>query len=359
MTRTNRQALQVLFVLIVLAAGIFWLVRDLRPKLTVFAWDGYFAPDVLREFERRYRANIILKTYRNNDELVSRLKVSWSEYDVIMPSSHVIDDLRRRRLLESLGAREVPNIANIDVKFMDGSALHEEDVKYGLPFFINYAGIGYVTRLVPNPPQTWREFFGTSLNRVYGEEIAVLDEQRETLGLALIGLGFSPSTVDEGELEQLRMFLREQRAAGEGPRFVLLEGRMMLETNEITLLSTWSPEVAMAERTSDGIEHILPAEGSIRTVDTLAVPRNSRQKVLAKKFVNFLLEPTIARRLTDYNGYPNSLRADLIDLTEEQRNSASFIEPSPDKIFTLQGVGDALHLYDEIWAEYRGHLVGP
>lgn len=358
MTQANRQALSVVVVLVGLIAFGFWHLREQRPVLSLYVWDGYFPAEVLADFESESGAQVKLNTYRSNDEMMARVKVSWSEFDVIMPSNYLLSEMRRWHLLEWLSPEDVPNQRNIDLAYYHSDLGQADNFEYGIPYLVNYAGIGYVPRLISEPPSTWKEYFGPVFRRTYGGKLAVLDEPRETLGLALIGLGYSPNTESEIELEALREFLIQEESSRGPPRFVLNEGKMLLVKEEVALLSTWSPEITGAQRERADLEYVLPQDGSILTIDTLAVPRSSKpeQKALAKQFIDFVLRPENARRVTIYSGYANSLSDDVDDMPEALKATPSYAKPLPKNTHMLQDVNDAQHFYDSIWAEYRGNV---
>jgi len=356
MSRATRPLLSVLLVLALVAAAVFGLYRETRPVLHLYVWDGYFPADVLARFELEFGVRIETTTYRNNDEMLARLKVSWSEFDVVMPSNYMIEEMRRRQLLLRLTEREVPNIHNVRREFFDAAhGWTESSAYYGVPYMLNFAGIAYAERRVNPPPATWKEFFSEATARAYGANLALLDEQRETMGLALIALGYSPNSQNPAELEQVRQLLRAQKqAAGDGPRFVLAEGRELLTKGDIALLATWAPEITLAQRDGAAVGHVLPAEGSILTFDTLAIPVSSARQKLAMQFVNFALRPEIARRMTDYSCYANSIREDLDRVSPEMQQTPSYVRPPLENTFLLGDLGEAQHLYDAIWSEYRG-----
>ncbi|HVW22320.1 MAG TPA: spermidine/putrescine ABC transporter substrate-binding protein [Opitutaceae bacterium] len=355
-----RWVLRIFFIALVVVAILFvpgTLYWRSRPVLRIYAWDGYLPPGLLNRFELANQVRIKLTTYSSNEELLARLKVSWDEFDVIMPSNYMVAQMVRYHLLERMNAESVPHIANLSLDTLNGKVVPVGDEYYGIPYLGNYAGIGYNKKLVTKPPRTWSEFFSASSATVYGPRLSLLDEPRETIGLALLAMGFSPNSRDPGELDKVRQMLQAEDRAG-APTFVLEDGRELLERRRTELLATWSPEVALAAADDADIGYIMPADGSILTYDTLAVPSSSSHQELAMKFINYLLQPEIAREVTVYSGYFNSLRRDLDPLPSGLSLTPAFAVPPAGKSFVLTDVGDAQYLYDTIWAEYRTHPEG-
>src|SRR5580692_2935312 len=102
LSRVTRQALQVLALLVLavlLAPTVYWRTR---PILRLYIWDGYFSPTILNQFELENRVRLKVMTYSSNEEMLARVKVSWNEFDVIMPSNYMVDQMRRYHLLQRM-----------------------------------------------------------------------------------------------------------------------------------------------------------------------------------------------------------------------------------------------------------------
>ncbi len=361
LSRVIRWIVRLLIAAALLVGGYFWLQRagwDLRPTLRLYVWDGYFPDSVLNEFALRHWVNIKVKTFSTNEELLARLKVSWDEFDVVMPSNYMVEQMRRFRLLERMDDEHVPNIRNLSADAVNGHVVAPGAEYYAVPYLGNYAGIGYNKKRVQRPPSTWAEYFSLPTAATYGPRLSLLDQPRETVGLALLALGLSPNTRSPADLGKVRLLLQRQSNAG-APTFVYEDGRDLLMKGRTQLLATWSPEVAMAQESDPDIGYVMPSDGSILTVDTLAVPSSSSHQALAMEFINYLLQPKIAQRVTEYSGYFNTLRPELAPPPADLRSTPSFAVPPKGKTWVLSDVGDAQYLYDTIWAEYRTHPRSP
>ncbi|HEY3756654.1 MAG TPA: spermidine/putrescine ABC transporter substrate-binding protein [Opitutaceae bacterium] len=346
-----RYALQAVIVVVVLAVLVPYLFYQSWPVLNLYIWDGYFPTRVLLDYQATHHVRLRVTTYSSNDELLAHTKVSWGEYDVVMPSNYMVQDMRRYHLLTKIDKLAVPNMANLSPDALNGNVVPPGDEFYGVPYLRNYAGIGYRKSAVPSPPTTWADFFSAASARQYGFRLSLLDEPRESIGLALVSLGFSPNTRDETQLAAVRALLDKQARIGR-PTLVLENGRSLLEDGVTSLLASWSPEVALAQQENSHIGYVMPADGSIMTVDTLSIPVSSNHQALAMDFINYCLRPDVARKVTEFSGYPNMLKASLAPPPINMATGPSFAVPPAGKSFVLSDVGDAQYLYDAIWVEY-------
>ncbi len=424
MKPATRHSLQLL---VLLAAGValiaYWRWSS-KPVLRLYIWNDYIYADVIDDFEREAGVRVKVENYTSNAEMLARVKVSWNEFDVIMPSSYMIGTMRQHGLLVRLSQIDVPRRTNIADEFLIAPP-HEElpssepllkikaaniisvapkiggelsapvelrDDAYALPYLWNCAGIGYSKTEFPGggagaePPHKWSEFFNPDMAAKHGRRLMMLDEPRELIGLALISLGKSPNTRDNEEIKAAGRVLNALNAAGR-PRLVLSEGAPLLQNGEGALLHTWSPEITRAQnkfpterpgqihrlrrwwwRFNEWVEELfipavdiprlrpeigyhLPEDGTLITVDTLAIPRSSGHQRLALQFVNFMLDPKIAARVSERSFYANTLKnAPVPSLAGTP--SMRLPPDRRDRRFYLYSVGDAQHLYDGVWAEF-------
>jgi spermidine/putrescine-binding protein len=125
MNRVLRRSLQAFFALIilgVLGAAIYW---STRPVLRLYVWEGYLPRNILWNYQWKRQVRIEVVNFRSNAELLASLKLSWGEFDVIMPSNYAVDEMRRRGLLIRLMPSDIPEIARIDPRFLRGKTTAE------------------------------------------------------------------------------------------------------------------------------------------------------------------------------------------------------------------------------------------
>ena len=57
-----------------------------RPVLHYFTWSDYVGPEIIREFEQREQASVVIDTFSSNEELLAKLQSGATGYDVAVPS---------------------------------------------------------------------------------------------------------------------------------------------------------------------------------------------------------------------------------------------------------------------------------
>ena len=88
-----------------------------------------------------------------------------------------------------------------------------------------------------------------------------------------------------------------------------------LANGDICLAVGWSGDAALARNRAreadNGIEigDVIPKEGSVISLDNLAIPTDAPHVAAAYEFINFLLRPDIAARNTNATGFASGIAA--------------------------------------------------
>ena len=183
---------------------------------------------------------------------------------------------------------------------------------------------------------------------------AMLNDTRETIGAALIYLGYSPNSTDDQELAAATRLLRAQRSR------VLTyapfaTARDLLASGDVTVAHNYSGDVLMAQAENEAIEFVIPREGSIIWTDNMAVLRQAPHPRAATVLVNYLLDAEVGARLSNFtrSGSPNAAARSFID--PELLSDPAFYPDSAvlERLHFLLDLGADRAKYDRLWTEVR------
>jgi spermidine/putrescine transport system substrate-binding protein len=187
----------------------------------------------------------------------------------------------------------------------------------------------------------------------------MLADARETIGTALIYLGYSPNTRDPAELAAAERLLMEQR--GRVLTYApFATAKDLLGSGDATVAHNYSGDILMLRDEVPAVEYLIPREGSLIWTDNMVIPAGAPNKRLAEVFINFIMDAEIGARLSDFTRYatPNAASLPLIDA---ELLSDPTIYPKPDQVARLEllrDVGEARALYDRIWTRLRAGATG-
>ncbi len=174
-------------------------VEPKAKQLNVFNWADYLHPDAIPEFERRYGIRVVYDTFASNETLLARMQGGGSRYDIVVPTSYSVGYLGKLGLLSRLDKERLPNFKQIMNRLQDPA--YDPGCRYSVPFMWGSTGIGYDRTAFASPadePRDWQVFWNNRL----AHRMTLLDDARETIGMALKRRGGSYNTTDEKHIRQ-------------------------------------------------------------------------------------------------------------------------------------------------------------
>src|SRR5512141_705505 len=87
------------------------------PRLNVFNWSDYVAPDTIPNFEHEFGLRVRYGTYESIPEMLAKVMSGNSGWDVIFPSAEYIQPMRDMGLLARLDPALLPNLDNLEPTF--------------------------------------------------------------------------------------------------------------------------------------------------------------------------------------------------------------------------------------------------
>jgi spermidine/putrescine-binding protein len=255
--------------------------------LRIFNWSDYIAPELVERFARLHDCQIVYDSYASDAELETRLATGGGGYDLVFPSDRALVPLLAKQLLQPLNRSLLPAARHLDPQFLGIPA--DPTNRFSLPYFWGTLAIGTRSdRVQPRP-----DSFAVLFDRRYRGRITVLDDLEATIGAALLHLGYPLNSVDPQHLTAAAQLLRAQRPLLQA--YTSDAYRERLIAGEAWVALGWSGDLLQASREEARIEVIVPREGTMLWVDSMAIPRAARQTDLAHALINFLLDPQVAR----------------------------------------------------------------
>lgn len=296
--------------LFIIGALYFTTRGPQKPVLHVYIWSDYLAEGLVEEFAAANDCRVIVDNYDSNEVLHAKLKGGATGYDVVFPSSYMIRMMAEDGLLREINHANIPNSKNIDPIFLRSVSIDRKMV-YSIPYMTGATGIAYQRDEVKDFEPSWRMFERADL----AGRMTLLDDHREVLGSALKVLGHSLNSTDEVAIEAAAdlVIKWKQNIA----QFASESNKAGVASKEFYLVQAWGGDIQQIidENGDENLAFALPLEGFPMWEDTAAIPTGADNVDLAEKFINFLHDPVIAARNTEFNSYlcPNWLSYNNLD----------------------------------------------
>ena len=203
---------------------------------------------------------------------------------------------------------------------MDGST-KIDGKRYGVTEKFGYNTISYnKTKVDPADMQSLQSLLGPK----YKGRLAIYDYYLPVIGMAALSLGKKTTELTEADLPALREVLlkmkQNAKLVGE-----VTASQTALATGEVDILVGGGEWVtAGLAKENPALDFSIPKEGAVLWSQSLAMFKDSKNKDLALKFIQYILSPEGQARLATsscYWGMPANMKAAL---TPEQKTILRF-----------------------------------
>ncbi len=334
-------------------AAAAWLAGPLGaavPRLHVFIWSEYLDPAVVRDFERRFRCEVVLDLFEDDGAMMAKLQAGGAGlYDVVVPPDSRVPALIRLGLLAPLRPERLPNRRHLEPRFLN--LPFDPDNRHTVPYL--WGTMGLLVRKTPGRPvpDSWAATFepqGT------GGQVVLLDSARDLIGAALIYRGRSANSTDPADLRAARDLLRAAKRHALGfDGTVGAKNKVLARQADIAIVYSGEGVRGMSE--DPETVYVIPREGSLIWVDSLAVLRGAPQHDLAEDFINFCLDPEVGARLANFTRFATPNAAARPHLRPADRDNPLLYPPPAvlERLEFIRPLGAPSRLYDEVWTSVK------
>jgi spermidine/putrescine transport system substrate-binding protein len=321
-----------------------------KNKLNVFIWSEYIDPKIVDQFSKEFDCKVTIDLYEDNESMMAKLEGGGDAlYDICVPSDYIIPALIKNGLLAPLRKENIPNMKNIDPKF--ASREYDPGNKYTAPYQWGTVGL-YVHK---KPGETIDETWGLIFDPK--EQIGsflMIDDSRAAIGAALKYKGHSLNTVDKKQLREARDIIvaAKKRSLGfEGG--VGIKNKVLAGVCKLGMV--YNGDAVRGMKEDPATYFFVPREGSEIWLDNMAIPAKAPNRLMAEKFINYILDAKIGAQLSNFNQYatPNLAAREFIN-PADLKNIA--IYPSEQQMKVLEFVkdlGSKTGWYDELWTAIK------
>jgi spermidine/putrescine transport system substrate-binding protein len=320
-------------------------------QLNIFSWADYLQPEAIPEFEKRYNVKIVYDTFASNEALLARMQAGKVDYDIIVPTSYAVTKLKHLNLLKAIDKQRLANYKYLMPRFRDMH--YDPGNQYSIPYTFGTTGIAFNTeawsRAGAAAPSDWDAFW----DKRFAGRMTLLEDARETIGLALKRRGYSYNTLDQRQINEALGDLVQQK-----PLTMCYSSDQVIiymASGDSHLSLAFSGDAHQARRTNKQVGYAIPSSGASLWIDNMCIPASAPHEDMALKWIDYILDPKIAAALTNATYYPTpntAARAGVLpELLADKTMYPS--EQVLDRCEQIHDIGEGIFVYDRAWTELK------
>lgn len=321
-----KKSLTILLLLVMISAAVMSCAALAKETLVISTW-GY-NEDLLRKnlydpFEEKFDCEIQLEVGNNSTRLNKVKMRGGSQVDVIYLAESFALDAIDAGIIAEVNRDNIPNIANL---YPFARAPHGEE--YGPAYTLVRLGVIYDSDEIAEM-DSWYDFWREDL-----EGLVSIPDFNTTSGPAMLIMAArkAGTTLEENpdkafaELEKLKPNIVKNYARSSELANMFAQGEALA-----------APAMDFAYfRVKDAVEGAVwldPEEGSFANFNTLNVIKNSENKELAEKFINYAISEEVQMKMAlDKVESPLNMN---VDLTEEEAEGLTYGSEVIDRLNTI------------------------
>ncbi|MGE6321969.1 polyamine ABC transporter substrate-binding protein [Pseudomonas oryzihabitans] len=319
-----------------------------EPTVRVYNWSDYVGETTLEDFQKATGITPVYDVFDSNETLEGKLLAGHTGYDVVVPSSNFLAKQIKAGAFQKLDKSQLPNWQNLDPALLKQLEKSDPGNQYGVPYLWGTNGIGYnvdkvKAALGTDKLDSWAILFEPeNLKKLSKCGVSFMDSPDEVYPAVLQYLGLDPNSTNPDDYKKAEAQLLKVR-----PYITYFHSSKYisdLANGNICVAFGYSGDVfqarSRAEEAKKGVNigYAIPKEGANLWFDLLAIPEDAKNVKEAHAFINYLLQPEVIAKVSDYVGYanPNPKAGELMNAELRQDETVYPPQAVMDKLYVMK-----------------------
>ncbi len=330
--------------------------------LSFYNWAEYMDPALIDQFEAEAGISVEYTEYESNEQMLAQIEAGAATYDLVVPSDYMVDTMRQENLLVPLNFDAIPNVANIGDEWTGPPFDPDNEFHVAYQWGTTGLGISYdAWAALGDEEPTWGWVFDPELSGQVAGGVAMLDDAPEAMSAALKYLGYSIGDVmtsgNEDAIREAGALLKETN--DRLTKYDSVSYADDLVNGEVDVAHGWSGGFAASLFEADAYEthvYLIPKEGAVRWVDTMAIPTTVEAVCSAHAMMNFLLDAENGAALTNFVYYASPNEAAIPYILPEILEDPGIYPDAATmaKLEFIPQAGDLGLLIQDLFTEAKG-----
>ncbi|MGG6270117.1 ABC transporter substrate-binding protein [Leptolyngbya sp. AN03gr2] len=318
-------------------------------ELHIYTWANYIDQELVDTFRAKTGIKVTFDVFDSNETMLATFQAGKAGiYSIIYPSDYKVTQMKGLGYLSELDHLRLESLSNLLPRFQN--TIHDPGNRYSVPVSWGTTGLLYNSEKLTNPPTDWNYLWENKdkLNR----RITLMNDVREVLGATLRSLGYSYNSQDPAELKKAYDRLQELKPAI--ATFTTDAWRDQLIAGDLLISMVYSSDAVLATTQNPKLKYVIPASGTSVWSDTMVIPKTAPNPDAAYAWMEFMLQPEVAAKLTERLSFATTNRAAIAKLPPDVQSNTSLF-PSMETINKSESIlpmeRDVLEAYDRYWTK--------
>ncbi len=318
-------------------------------ELHIYTWANYIDQELIDTFRTKTGIKVTFDVFDSNETMLATFQAGKAGiYSIIYPSDYKVTQMIKLGYLSELDHYRLESLRNLLPRFQQ--TVHDPGNRYSIPVSWGTTGLLYNSEKITNAPTDWNYLWENKekLNR----RITLMNDVREVLGATLRSLGYSYNSKNPTELKKAYDRLEELKPAI--ATFTTDAWRDQLLAGDLLMSMVYSSDAVLAMTQNAKLKYVIPASGTSVWSDTMVIPKTAPNPDAAYAWLDFMLQPEVAAKLTERLSFATTNQAAITKLPPALQSNTSLF-PSMTMIEKSESIApldrEVLENYDRYWTK--------
>ena len=301
---------------------------------------------------RESDGHIVVHDYFNSEqEMLTKLRTNPGAYDVVLVNVAYSVQAREENLIQPIDTGGMANLADVAPNMRDSELLNHDGKVYGVPWVWGLTSIAVNDKDVSPLPDS----LGVLWDPAYKGKITIRDDGLEAVQFGALATGQNINDIKD--LDAIKTKLTELLPQINTYWSAENDWNQFMSSGDIKIGTYWSGAAARARNEFKlPVTFVIPKEGAIGWIDSLAIPAGSKNVEGAKAFINYMIDPSFYVQWETTVGAPASANVKAIaGLPDTSFNKSAL--GNPETVARVQFMApvpdDKRKQYLELWQELK------
>lgn len=285
--------------------------------LNVLNWSELIPIELQRNFTQQFNTRLTYDTLDSDDALEGKLLTGNSGYDVVYPSSSYMTKQIKAGAYLPLDWSKIPNRVHLDPQLLEKLKMHDPDNRHGVPFIwgtngilINVEKVQAILGKDADLSSHALLFDPQVVSKLAKCGVSFLDSPQDVFTMVLAYLGRDPNS---NKVEDYQAAFAQLQQVWPHIKQINSTYRDQITRGDICVAMAWSGDAGVINRIvrenqlDMQIRYITPRGQTPIWFTMMGIPADAKNTEAAYQWINYLLEPTVATQVSEYNSYPSAV----------------------------------------------------
>jgi spermidine/putrescine transport system substrate-binding protein len=268
--------------------------------LNLYAWEGYFAPEVIKSYESKYGITVKQTATASLDDMIQKITAK-QPFDIAIANSTFLPQVTAVGLLNTIDHDALTNWGEVITYF--NNPYFDPGAQHSVGYAMAPVGIAYDKTKYSNLTGSWSDLWNnvdTDPKHVY-----LIDDFQLSLSIALMHLGLDSDSKDQSDLDKAVDAIKSIKGKLGG--FNSTNTTQAMSSGQATMLPSYTGNVYTAitqSKKASNLTYETCKEGGLFNDDVMTIPIKAAHTGNAMLFLDHMLDPANMAANVNYIGYP-------------------------------------------------------